>query len=179
MQVHKQLPQSILAALVAVAVAAPAAGAAPMYDGHPPTHATGTGYDVDRVTGAYTPAGASADMHASTVGTTFEKSVTGGDLRTEAAKSPIVSRVDTVDGTAPDLRTEAAKDPVGPTPPVGMPTWPVDPKPIVPAAPQPVQATDTDGGSIDWPLVGILAASTLAMAGAAFVVTRRTAGHAH
>ena len=178
MKVLRHIPKSVLAALAALTVAAPVAGAMPLYDGHPPVHG-GQAYDVDRETGAYIPATAQGDLHASTVGPAFESSVTGGDLRTEAAKSPIESRIDPGDVVVADVRTEAAKDPAGPTPPVGMPTWPVDPKPIVPAAPEPVSATDDGNDPVDWPLVGLILAGTIAMAGGAFVMTRRPTGHAH
>ena len=68
MKASRSIPKSVLAALAALTIAAPVAGAVPVYDGHPPHHALqGEAYDVDRDTGAYTPADASADMHASTV----------------------------------------------------------------------------------------------------------------
>jgi len=179
MQVNRKLRSTVVATVAALAVGAPAASAVPLYDGHPPLRATGEAYDVNRETGAYIPASASADMHASTVTERpYETTVTATDLRTEAAKSPIESQIDRGDVVVADVRTEAAKDPAGPTPPVGMPTWPVDPKPIVPAAPEPVSATDDGNDPVDWPLVGLILAGTAAMAGAALVLTRRPTGHA-
>ena len=179
MQVRKQLPQSILAALVTVAVAAPVAGAVPVYDGHPPHRATtGDAYDVNRETGAYTPAGASADMHASTVVPAFDKKIVATDLRTEGSKSPIESTLvtDELPGGA-DLRSEAAKGPGTSTPPIGLPTWPANPVPIVTPGPEPVQATDPDGGSFDWTLAGLIAAGLAAFAGAALATRQQMRGH--
>jgi hypothetical protein len=112
MKVRSSIPKSVLAALAALTVAAPVAGAVPLYDGHPPHRATGEAYDVNRETGAYTPT-ASTDMHASTVTPpAFEEEVVATDLRTEAAKAPLESRAgtDSVPGT--DLRTEASKSPL-------------------------------------------------------------------
>ena len=180
MQVRKQLPQSVLAAVVAVVVAAPVAGAVPMYDGHPPHRATSEAYDVNRETGAYIPAAPPADMHASTVAPpALDTEIVAGDLRTEAAKSPIESPLVVKDElpAGGDLRSEAAKGPDTPTPPVGMPTWPVDPKPIVPAGPEPVAATDGDGGSFDWPLAGLIAGGAIALLGAALIGGRQVLGH--
>jgi hypothetical protein len=196
MQVSKQLPQSVLAALVAVAVAAPVAGAVPIYDGHPPHRATGEAYDVNRETGAYMPAGASGDMHASTVApavekkvvasdlrtegskSAFEKQVVASDLRTEGSKSPIESTLVTDELPAGgDLRSEAAKGPGTSTPPVGLPTWPTNPVPIVPPGPEPVQATEPDGGSFDWTLAGLIAAGLAAFAGAALATRQQMRGH--
>ena len=175
MQVRKQLPQSVLTALVAVAVAAPVAGAVPVYDGHPPHRATGEAYDVNRETGAYTPADASGDMHASTVAPAFEKKIVGTDLRTEGAKSPIQSRV--VTGDLPgggDLRSEVAKEPR--TVP-GLPVFPDPDNVPAPRAPEPVAATDGDGGSFDWTLAGLIAAGLAAFAGAALATRQQLRGH--
>lgn len=179
MQVRKQLPQFVLTALIAVAVAAPVAGAVPLYDGHPPQRATGDAYDVNRETGAYTPAGAAADMHASTVTPAFEKEIVAADLRTEAAKTPAETTL--VTGELPgdaDLRTEAAKGPGTATPPIGLPTWPRNPVPVVTPGPEPVQATEPDGGSFDWTLAGLIAAGLVACAGAALVTRQTLRGHA-
>jgi hypothetical protein len=174
MQVRKQLPQSVLVAVVAIAVAAPVAGAVPMYDGHPPA-AQGDVYDVDRVTGAYVPAGATQDMHASTVATGDDTS-TPADLRTEGAKSPIESDVK-VDATVPagsDLRTEAAKGPGAGSPPLGLPTFPTNTQPLDPPRSTPVVVA-TDGGDdpVDWPLAGFIAAGAIALAGAAAIGARQ------
>ncbi len=201
MQVSKLIPRSALAAVAAVLVAAPAAVAVPLYDGDPPQRATTEAYDVNRQTGEYIPADASGDMHASTVGkTAYETTVTGGDLRTEATKSPIQSTL--VDDDLPgggDLRSEHAKTPIQSTlvdddlpgggdlrsehakapgvtvtaPPVGMPTWPRNPVPVVTPEPVPVQATDGDGGSSDWPLAGLIAGGAIALLGAALIASRQ------
>ena len=60
-----------------------------------------------------------------------------------------------------------------------MPQWPTDPQPIAPPRPEPVAATDSGDDPIDWPLIGLILAGTLAMAGIALAATRRPAGHAH
>ena len=190
MKVRSSIPKSVLAALAALTVAAPVAGAVPMYDGHPPQRATGEAYDVNRETGAYTPAGASADMHASTVTPpVLDEEIFASDLRTEAAKSPLESRAgsDAVAGT--DLRTEAAKVPEvplglpaypSPTAPhivPGLPTFPTVTEPLTPPAAQPTAATDGGDGSFDWPLAGLIAGIAIALSGAAFVTARQLRGH--
>ena len=153
MQSSKKLSWSVLAALAALALTTPGADAVPMYDGHPPAQDTGA-------TGAYTPDDASGDMHASTTGTTFDTSVTGGDLRSEAAKPQVDPRAGTADVSGPaDLRTEATRPTV--------------------AAQQPAAVTDGGDDPIDWPLVGLLLAGTIALAGAALVISRHSVGHAH
>ena len=145
------IPKSVLAALAALTVAAPVAGAVPMYDGHPPHRATGEAYDVNRETGAYTPAGSSADMHASTV--------------TPPALDEEIF--------APDLRTEGAKVPEVPP---GLPTFPTVTEPLTPPAAQPTAATDGGDGSFDWPLAGLIAGIAIALSGAAFVTARQLRG---
>jgi hypothetical protein len=154
MQVGKQISRLALAAIVATAVVAPVAGAVPVYDGQ--------SYDVNRTTGEYTPAGAAQGKPV------------GSDLRSEGAKSPIVSRVEKPAVVGSDLRGESAKGPGISTPPPGLPTWPLNPTPIV--APQPVAATDTGDGSFDWPLAGLIAGGVIALAGAA-LVARHQRGH--
>ena len=176
MKVRKSIPTSVLAAIAALSVAAPVAGAVPVYDGHPPHHALqGDSYDVNRETGAYTPAEASADMHASTVKPAFDKKVVAADLRTEAAKAPIQSRVVTGDlpGGA-DLRSEVAKEP---RTPIGLPSYPSPDNVPELKAPEPVAATDGDGGSFDWPLAGLIAGGAIALLGAALIGGRQMRGH--
>ena len=180
MKARRSIPTSVLAALAALTVAAPVAGAVPVYDGHPPHHAlTGEAYDVNRDTGAYTPATAQQDMHASTVKPAFDKDIVAIDLRTEGAKSPLESR--RVTGDLPgggDLRSEVAKAPkVEPVP--GLPSYPAPfPKSPVTVAPEPVQATDPDGGSFDWTLVGLIAAGLAAFGGAALATRQQMRGSA-
>jgi hypothetical protein len=142
MQAGKQISRLALAAMVAIAVGAPAASAMSAQDGQ--------AYDVNRVTGEYMPATAAHDKHATTPA--------GSDLRTEGAKSPIVSRID--------------------TPPLGLPTWPKHPTPIVTAAPEPVATTDSGDGSFDWPLAGLIAGGVIALAGAAFLTRHQMRGQA-
>jgi hypothetical protein len=103
------------------------------------------------------------DMHASTV----QKATPKDDLRTEAAAEGSSTPVKPQTGTPiakGDLRSEAAADPSrAPEAPVGMPTWPVDPKPIVPVSPEPVATGGGDG--IEWPLSGIVVAGALLLGG--------------
>jgi hypothetical protein len=159
MQVGKQISRLALAAILASAVVAPVAGAVPVYDGQ--------SYDVNRTTGEYTPAGAAQDDVTAPV---------GSDLRSEGAKSPLVSRAKKSAAAGSDLRGESAKGPGISTPPPGLPTWPLNPTPIVTAGPQPVAATDTGDGSFDWPLAGLIAGGVIALAGAA-LVARHQRGH--
>ena len=176
MKVRRSIPTSVLAAIAALSVAAPVAGAVPVYDGHPPHHALqGDSYDVNRDTGAYTPADAATDMHASTVKPAFDTKVIAADLRTEGAKSPIQSRV--VTGDLPgggDLRSEVTKEPR--TVP-GLPVFPDPDNVPAPKAPEPVAATDGDGGSFDWTLAGLIAAGLAAFAGAALATRQQMRGH--
>ena len=176
MKVRRSIPTSVLAAIAALSVAAPVAGAVPAYDGHPPHRSLqGDAYDVNRDTGAYTPADASADMHASTVKPAFDTKVITADLRTEAAKGPIESRV--VTGDLPgggDLRSEVTKEPR--TVP-GLPAYPSPTNVPAPKAPEPVAATDGDGGSVDWPLAGLIAGGAIALLGAALIGGRQMRGH--
>jgi hypothetical protein len=160
MQAGKQISRLALAAIIATAVVAPTAGAAPVYGGQ--------SYDVNRTTGEYMPATAAQDDVTAPV---------GSDLRSEGAKSPIVSRVDKPAVVGSDMRGESAKGPGISTPPPGLPTWPLNPTPIVPAAPQPVAATDTGDGSFDWPLAGLIAGGVIALAGAALVARHQLRGH--
>ena len=155
---RRKLTRLVVASLVAVGVAAPAAGAAPM--------------PADD--GAFKFAkSAVMDMHASTV---HPPAAPLQDLRTENSIAP--SRAAFHAQPKLDLRTEAAADPSrAPEPPLGLPTWPVDPKPIVPAAPVQPVATDGDGIDIEWPIAALALAGALALGGGlAFAGTRlRTA----
>ena len=110
-------------------------------------------YDVNQVTGEYTPA-------------------------TAGATAPIVSRLKAKEAQATvgsDLRSEAAKGPRVSTPPPGLPTWPLNPRPIVPVVPgtPPVAATDPGDGSFDWPPAGLIAGGLVALAGAALLARRQ------
>ena len=139
MKVSKYGSRIALAAVVAAALAGPAQAQ--------------QAYDVNQVTGAYTPA-------------------------TEGATAPIVSRLKAKEAQATvgsDLRSEAAKGPRVSTPPAGLPSWPLNPRPIVPVVPDtpPVAATDPGDGSFDWPPAGLIAGGLVALAGAALLVSRR------
>jgi hypothetical protein len=102
------------------------------------------------------------DMHASTV---HKPASSAGDLRGEGSIAG--SRAQAHAGVVKaDHRTEAAKGPSMSTSPPGLPTWPVDPKPIAPAPADVITATDGDGGGIDWPIVLLIAAGAVALAGA-------------
>ena len=102
------------------------------------------------------------DMHASTV---HKPESSAGDRRGEGSIAGSRAQAQ-ADFVKPDYRTEAAKGPRISTPPAGMPTWPVDPKPIAPAPADVVIATDGDGGGIDWPIVLLIAGGAVALAGA-------------
>jgi hypothetical protein len=77
-----------------------------------------------------------------------------------------------------DRRSEAAADPTrAPELPVGLPTWPVDPKPITPVSQAPV--ADGDDGGIDWQVPVIAAIGALLLAGGLVAAgTRYRATHA-
>ena|SRR5688500_15557349 len=140
--------RAAIAALLAAAVAAPAASAMPLAEGA-------------YTSKAFAPSSAQMDMHASTV---RRPAAAHQDLRTEASIAP--SRQAAHASAAKlDLRTENAVDPTrAPAPPIGLPTWPLDPKPITPVSPQPV-AVDGDGGDIDWPIAALALAGALALGG--------------
>jgi len=151
MKVHSKIARMAVASMAAAVVAAPTAGAMPMQ-----------GDAAER------------DMHASTV---VQADRGAGDRRGEAS-IPALRPQTGGQVTTADLRTEAAKGPsTSPAPPAGLPTWPVDPKPIVPAPAAPVAATDGDGGTIEWPTALLIAAGALAVAGglAAMVHQQRAA----
>lgn len=117
------------------------------------------------------------DMHASTV----QKQAQKQDLRSEAAversETPVRPQTHTPVAKQ-DMRSEAAADPKPASPPVGLPTWPVDPEPIVPVSDEPVATVGGDG--IEWPLSGVLIAAALLLGGTlGIVATRYRVGHSH
>jgi len=154
MQVRKRITQITVATLAAATVAVPTAGAMP---------AEGVVY------GSSAYAVEQQDMHASTV---QRPERSAGDLRGEAASAG--SRTPApADVVKADHRTEAAKGPSTVTPPPGLPTWPVDPKPIVSAPAHAVTTADSDDGSIDWPIALLIAAGGLALAGALVLMAQQ------
>src|SRR5687767_6140830 len=111
MQELSKIARLAVAALVAVGVTAPNATAAAM--------------PVDN--GASK--AAQMDMHASTVS---RPAAVHQDLRTEGSIAPSRAAAHARQVKV-DLRTENAADPSrAPEAPLGLPTWPVDPQPIVP-----------------------------------------------
>jgi hypothetical protein len=142
---RSKMSRLAIAALLAAAVTAPSAASAMQY----------------------APSSVQGDMHASTV---VPPGAANQDLRTEGAISP--SRpADHPRGA--DLRTENAADPSrAPEPPAGLPTWPVDPKPIAPVSPQPV-AGDGDGGDVEWPIAVLALMGALALGGGIAVAGQR------
>ena len=142
----KQISRLALAAIVATAVAGPVSAQAQQ------------AYDVNQMTGAYTPA-----------------TTAGADLRTESTKSPIVSQLKAKEARTSaglDLRSESAKGPRTSTPPPGLPTWSLNPRPIVPVIPEPAATADSGDGSIDWPPAGLIAGGLIALAGVALIARR-------
>jgi len=142
----RKMSRLAIASLLAAAVTAPAATAMPVEHG---------GFTSK----AYAPSSAKSDMHASTV---HRPASAYQDLRAEGSIAPsrAAAKASVI---KPDLRTENAADPSrAPQPPVGLPTWPVDPKPLVPVSQEPV-AVDGDGGDIEWPIavVGLIGALAL------------------
>jgi hypothetical protein len=129
-------------ALVSAAIAAPAATAMPIDEAR------------------------QADMHASTV---QKPAAQKQDLRSEAAaeasKTPLNPQTTTPIAQG-DLRSEAAADTTrAPETPVGLPTWPMEPKPIVPVSQEPVATGGGDGDGIEWPLAGFVIAGALLLGG--------------
>jgi hypothetical protein len=153
---RKTLSGLLAATLVVAATAAPAAQAVP----------------VD----AQKPASAQQDLR------TEASAGQSGSALSPQTKTPAAQLdmyASTVEKPSPakqDLRSEAAADPArAPEPPLGLPTWPADPKPIAPVTTQPV--ADGDGGGVDWqvPVLAIVG-SLLLLGGAAVLGTRyRTA----
>lgn len=148
MPYRKKMSRVAIAALLAATVAAPAASAMPLAES-------------SYTSKAFAPGAAQLDMHASTV---QRPAAAHQDLRTEASMAPSRQAAN-VSAAEPDLRTENAVDSTrAPEPPVGLPTWPLDPKPIAPVSPQPV-AVDGDGGDVDWPIAALALAGALALGG--------------
>jgi hypothetical protein len=75
-----------------------------------------------------------------------------------------------------DLRSEAAKDPSrAPAPPrplPGPPTWPMHPRVLTPPTTTAV-ADDGDGGGVEAPIVALIIAGALALAGGLTVAMHR------
>jgi hypothetical protein len=87
------------------------------------------------------------------------------------------STVDKPEGPKSDLRSENAADPSrAPEPPVGLPTWPLDPKPLTPVPAEPV-ADDGDGG-VDWQVPALIAGALLLLGGLGVAGTRYRTRHA-
>jgi hypothetical protein len=148
---HRKTLSALLAAPLAVAaIAAPAAPAKPIDEPLRPTTAGAVLKDPRQL-----------DMHASTVVT---PAAPKQDLRSEATidATPVNPQTHTP-AAQQDLRTEAAADKAPADVPVGMPTWPTDPEPIVRVAQEPVATGGSDG--IEWPLSGILIAGALLAGG--------------
>jgi hypothetical protein len=154
---HRKTLSSVVAPLVVAAIAAPAAVAMPIDNAR------------------------QADMHASTV---QKPAAAELDLRSEAAQEASKTPVRPQTGgpiAKGDLRTEAAADTTrAPEAPVGLPTWPVNPKPLTPVTPEPVATGGGDGDGIEWPLSGILVAGALLLGGTLGVAgTRYRVSHTH
>ncbi len=152
MQVRKSISRIAVATLVAATVAVPTAGA---------MQTEGVVY------GSAAYAAEQQDMHASTV---QKPESSAGDRRAEGSIAGSRAQAEVPKA---DYRTEAAKGPSISTPPAGMPTWPVDPKPIVSAPADTVTATDGDGGTVDWPITLLIAAGAIALAGALALVLQQ------
>jgi hypothetical protein len=148
MQHRKTFSSLALTGLLVAAIAAPVASAMP----------------IDNVR--------QQDMHASTVQKPAD------DLRGENAAGAGSITPQTKTPSVGDLRSENAADPSrAPEAPVGMPTWPVDPQPLTPAAPEPV--ADGDGGGVDWQVPVFAAIGALLLAGGLVLAgTRYRATHA-
>jgi hypothetical protein len=81
-----------------------------------------------------------------------------------------------------DRRSEATADPTrAPEPPVGLPTWPLNPEVLTPpASDEPVTTVSDDGDGLEWPLSGILIAGSLLLGGTLGVAgTRYRVSHTH
>lgn len=78
-----------------------------------------------------------------------------------------------------DLRSENAADPSrAPKTPAGVPSWPVNPRPLTPPVSQPTVADTGDGGDVEWPVAALAMAGTLLLGGGMGVAaTRRRIGH--
>jgi hypothetical protein len=152
---RRKMSRLAIASLLAGALTAPVANAKPIDGGY--------------TSKAYAPSSAQMDMHASTV---KKPASANQDLRTEGSIAPSRAAAQ-ASGVKTDLRSENAADPSrAPESPVGMPTWPADPKPIAPVAPQPV-AGDGDGGNVEWPIAVLALTGALALGGALVIAGRR------
>jgi hypothetical protein len=151
----------IVGTLVAAALLAPVASAQPILEqGHQYTSK------------AYAPKSAAMDMHASTV---VAAAAPKQDLRTEGASRTTVTHTEVLPG---DLRSENSADPSrAPEAPVGLPTWPLDPKPIVQPAPQTVATDGGDGIDVDWPIALIALFGAAAVGGGLAIAGRRMRTH--
>jgi hypothetical protein len=146
MSARKTLPRLTLAALAAVALAAPSAMAMPA-EGN-----AGAANDPRQM-----------DMHASTV---TKPDAAPQDLRGEAAAD-----TSPTPGVQPQTQTRPAAPPSLPPQ-----TWPAYPRAIPaspPAESAPIGDGDGGGGS-DAPLLGFLIGAAVVLAGGAVVLTRRT-----
>ncbi len=154
MQVRKSIARIAVATMVAATVATPTASAM----------TSGVVY------GSTEYAAEQQDMHASTV---HKPASSAGDRRGEGSIAG--SRAQAQAGVVKaDHRTEAAKGPQMSTPPAGLPTWPADPKPIAPAPADVVTATDGDGGAVDWPIIALIAAGAVTLAGALVLLVHQS-----
>jgi hypothetical protein len=139
------LPSALIASLTAVALAAPVAVAQPI------------------------------DMHRAAP---VQREAANLDLRTEASALPAYPSA-SKDAAQKDLRSENAVDPSrAPAPSFpralpGPPTWPMNPKPIVPAH-APVAGDEGGDGGIDLPVALAGIAGILALGGGLTVVALRT-----
>ena len=150
---HRKTLSSLAVAGLLAAAAAPVASAMPIDEPLRPMTA-----------GAVLKDAAQLDMHASTV---VKPEAGKQDLRSEATIDTTPLNPQTHSPAAQqDLRTEAAADKSpAPEAPVGLPTWPIDPEPIVPVSNEPVATTGGGDDGIEWPLSGILLAGALLAGG--------------
>jgi len=157
MQDRKKLSRLAIAGLLAVAVGVPTATAAGM-----PIDSTRYVSQQDVL--------ATTDMHASTV---QAPAAPKQDLRSENAIAPSRAAAVHPRGVMPDLRGEFAADPEpAPGTPAGLPTWPVDPKPIAPVVAQPVDG-DGNGIDIEWPIAALLLSGALVLGSALTFAAKR------
>ena len=109
MKAGKQFSRSALAAMIAIAVCAPAAGAMPAQDGQ--------AYDVNSVTGEYTRATAGQDKNATTAaGATPAREGQAYDVNSLTGEYTRATAGQDKHATAPagsDLRAEGAKSAIG------------------------------------------------------------------
>jgi hypothetical protein len=155
---RRKFAQMAIAGLLTVVIFAPTASAQPMTEG-------------TYTSKAYAPTSAATEVHASTV---HKAAAAQQDLRGEGS---IASSRAAAHATTADLRSENTADPSrAPEPPIGMPVFPTDTKPIAQPAPQPV-ADDGGGIDVDWPIAMIALAGALAVGGGIAFAARRTRPH--